>query len=181
MDKQLPSVISIGELWLFMIGIVASVALLIILMIPFVSRIYIPTRLWLRGVSFSDSLLLKLKSRFERDGCEVLRLEHEEGGLTCLELRSDSVTYTLELVKRLGEHSWAMRVRSDSLDLSADEPLSILSSAGPGWFVLRLEQHLKACVEGVELSWSRGDDEADARPRPLGPLARYAVTIAPWR
>jgi len=180
MDKQLPSVISVGELWLFMIGIVASVALLVILMIPFFSRMLIPTHLRVSGATLTPDLLRALKLRFKRDGYEMIAEElTEEGALRLLQLRSDSVTYSLTPSAH-AEEEWTCLLSSDALDLAQDEPLSILTSAGPGWFVLRLERHLKACAPDVTLSWSRGQG-SEGRARPLSPMARYAVTIAPWR
>lgn len=181
MDKQLPSVISVGELWLFMIGIVASVALLLILMIPFFSRIYIPTRLRVKRYALTPQAISILKARFKRDGYELIDEIYLESAIPhLLKLRSDSSTYLLALNQCEGEEHWFIEISSDSIDLAQNEPLSILSSAGPGWFVLRLERHLKALSPQIDLQWSRVQNE-DPKPRPLGPMARYAVTIAPWR
>jgi len=178
MDKQLPSVIAVGELWLFVIGLFASVLLLGTLMIPFMSRIKIPTWLSVSGLSLDERLLKALRERFRRDGYELVADEALPEGHR-LALRSDSSTYTLSMTQQEG--GLCLHLSSNGVELETGEALSILSSAGPGWFVLRLERHLKELSPQATLSWRAREGSGEPMERPLNALARYSVTIAPWR
>ena len=181
MDKQLPTVIAVGELWLFIIGMFASVLLLGMLMIPFLSKVIIPTRVWIRGALYSEELMTQLITLFRRDGYEVGAHQSDDPSHSgvVLTLHADSTTYTLN-INQVGQDIF-LTLSSDGVDLSTGTPQSILTSAGPGWLTLRLERHLLHCLEGVALRWGVTEDQSLYTERPLGPLARYVVTMAPWR
>ena len=187
MENQLPNVVDIGEMGLFLIGVIASLILLFTLLLPTLSRVRVPGWLWVGGIS-QEELMSYLSAVLPRDGYELRELG--ERHLTFL---SDSVTYTLHVdpspsndpSNDPSHELLCVRLESDGVDLSRAEPLNILSSAGVGWLTLRLHHHLQRLsarqAEPLSLSWSFSQARSEALERPLTRSARYVVTIAPWR
>jgi hypothetical protein len=183
MENQLPNVVDIGEMGLFLIGVIASLILLFTLLLPTLSRVRVPGWLWVGGISQED-LMSYLSAVLPRDGYEL-----REVGARHLTFLSDSVTYTLHVEPipsdEPSDDLLCVRLESDGVDLSRAEPLNILSSAGVGWLTLRLHHHLQRLSarrgEPLSLSWSFSQARSEALERPLTRSARYVVTIAPWR
>ena len=179
MENQLPNIVDIGEMGLFLIGVIASLILLFTLLIPTLSRVRVPGWLWVAGIS-QEELMSYLSAVLPRDGYE-LRGSSERH----LSFLSDSVTYTLHVEPAPSGELLCVRLESDGVDLSRGEYLNILSSAGVGWLTLRLHHHLQRLSarqpQPLQLSWSFSQERAEQLERPLTRSARYVVTIAPWR
>ena len=179
MEKQLPQLIEIGEVGLFLMGVMASIILLCTLLIPTFSKVRVPGWVEVRGLS-PEALFAHLYSAFSRSRYEVRAFEPGPR----LSLHCDSVTYELELERAQelkGEQVVCVRLKSDAVDLSKTEALSILSSAGVGWLTLQIERSVKAHQPALTQRWAFSAGMDQASERPLKSLARYVVTMAPWR
>lgn len=166
--------LAVGELGLFLIGVIASLILLGTLLLPALLGVRVPA--WLHAPALApQEALTRLRERLSRKGYEVISQDDHT-----LTLRSDAVTYTLHAEERGG--GALISLSADDLDLKGGGRQHFFGGAGAGWLTLKAEEALRP----TRLTWGYGAPPAPAAPlkgatRPLGPLARLAVTATPWR
>jgi len=166
--------LAVGEVGLFLIGVIASLILLGALLLPALLGVRVPA--WAHAPALTpEGALDLLRARLAPRGYEVLAREPR-----ALTLRADAVTYTLRAEERDG--GALLTLRADGLDLTGGARQSLLGAAGAGWLTLKVEEALRPAA----LAWGCGAPPAPPAPlkgarRPLGALARAAVTASPWR
>ena len=196
MEHNPESVLAIGEVALFIIGIILSLILLGILLIPSLLRFQVPhwVRVRVRPEDRSE-LWTGLISALQKRGYRLLEvLDHESingAGEERVILTKDQATLyyiTLAPVSLQDDEGARDDVLTLSMFRQGDEvtesgPASILSGAGIGWITILCHEYFVDQQSSRELQPEWGWDERLERSgdRPFGALMYQMLLLNPWR
>ena len=179
MENNPAEVLAIGEIALFLIGIVLSIILLSILLLPSLARFRVPH--WVR-LSRSDAqgdpseddqpeLLRWVAEQAKRRGFIIKSLSEDQLVLT----RDQATSYQINLILD-GEGLSIFRHGDEVLQ---SEHLSILSGAGVAWLVIVCDEAIKG--QGRSLEWSWDHEFSTTAAVPFSRVMGQAILLNPWR
>ena len=170
MEHNPQTVLAIGELALFLIGIILSIILLAILLLPSLMRFTVPH--WVRVKNEKEQSLFDLIiPKLAHHGYQIISIDELEMVIT----KDNATRYHIYL------HPSGTRLsmfrQGDEVDRS--EPTSILAGAGIGWVVILCHQALLAAKEKPTWGW---DPEFNrSAPEPFSSIMKQSITLNPWR
>ena len=170
-------VLQIGEMSLFLMGIVFSILLLFLLAIPFSIRFQFPC--WMSHQSLPyDDFVQKVSRYFKRKGYQVLVDEF------LISIRSNSSIYQLHYqhIDPLPESNHTVRIHltQEGFDLSANPKLSVLSGTGIAHIVLELDQLFNPNQDSNICCWGFDENLSPPLQTPFPSFHRSAIRLSPW-
>ena len=164
--------LQIGEMSLFLMGVVFSILLLCLLAIPFSIRFQVPC--WMSHPSLSfDELCQKAIPYFRKKGYQVHRQD------TGLSLRSNSSIYQLSYQPPSSTQDAVIHITQQGLDLSSNPHLSVLSGTGIAHIALDLDTLFNSS-NSAHCRWGFNPQFTPSLTTPFSSFKRSAIQLSPW-
>ena len=170
-------VLQIGEMSLFLMGIVFSILLLFLLAIPFSIRFQVPCWMSHHNLTYED-FIQKVSYHFKRKGYQVFVDDAR------VSIRSNSSVYHLHyqdippLPK--SKHTVRIHLTQEGFDLSNNPKLSVLSGTGIAHIVLDLDQLFNPNQDSSVCCWGFDEHLTQALDSPFPSFHRSAIRLSPW-
>jgi hypothetical protein len=186
MEHNPGAVLAIGEIALFLIGIMLSIILLSILLLPSLLRFKVPH--WVRvevEPEEQTALWVNLVASLQTRGYKVMRVIKEDelgevGAERVVLTRDQATMYYLNLAP-VSERSQALVLSMfrQGDEVSASGPTSILAGAGIGWITILCHKHFTA--RGLKSEWCWDAELTRSSSRPFGAVMYQMLLLNPWR
>ena len=170
-------VLQIGEMSLFLMGIVFSILLLFLLAIPFSIRFQVPCWMSHENLSY-DEFIQKVSRHFKRKGYQI-SVDNEK-----ILIRSNSSIYHLHYHQTdplpNSKHTVRIHLTQEGFDLSTNPKLSVLSGTGIAHIVLDLDQLFNPNQESNVCCWGFDKYLNPSLQTPFPSFHRSAIRLSPW-
>ena len=174
MEHNPQTVLAIGEIALFLIGIILSIILLSILLLPSLIKFTIPH--WVKVERGDDqdkeqSLFDVILPKLFKHGYQIIAQEHN-----FLSITKDGATY-YHLYLDVDNNGLSMFRQGDETDRS--ETASILSGAGIAWVSILCDEALESA--GYKVTWAWDKEFKKVNTKPFGSVMYQVILLNPWR
>ncbi len=174
MEHNPQTVLAIGEIALFLIGILLSIILLAILLLPSLMKFTIPH--WVKidkpeDVDNEQSLFDIILPKLFKHGYQIISQEDDFLSIT----KDGATRYHLYL--DTDQNCLSMFRQGDETERS--ETASILSGAGIAWVSILCDEAFQAA--GYTPTWAWDKDFSKTHHKPFGAVMYQVILLNPWR
>lgn len=176
MEHNPQTVLAIGEIALFLIGVILSIILLAILLLPSLLKFTIPHWVQVRRPNHTEetelpSLFDVVLPKLFKHGYQIVTQED-----SFLSITKDGAT-RYHLYLDLENDRLSMFRQGDETERS--ESASILSGAGIAWVSILCDEAIQAA--GYKATWAWDQDFHKTNTKPFGALMYQLILLNPWR